>query len=350
MSWQQFERLVGEAFRQQGYQVFETGGGGADGGVDLVLTRSGEKHLVQCKQWRAFKVGVDVVRELYGVMAAKGAAGGFVVTSGRFTDEAVAFAQGRNVRLLDGPKLHALLQQARQAPASGMPTTNVPVVATPAPVPVCPVLLAAHDTACSAQGQQRGPRLLGLYRVPNLQGDAIDCGCRIEVAGGDRTCASEGLSSADEQRTFGFALVAFAIAMSVAFVWIASGRDLSSLENTLLQVFSVGVGIVGSYVVGQTSAREAGQDVIKPHARSAFRRLVSLTKSLSRLPQTMQSVRQGAALSTDALQLLDRLEGVVTEQISTAADALEDWRDVLPEEFKALSGPTTSATQRSTNP
>jgi hypothetical protein len=138
--------------------------------------------------------------------------------------------------------------------------------------------------------------------------------------------------------------------MSVAFVWIASGRDLSSLENTLLQVFSVGVGIVGSYVVGQTSAREAGQDVIKPHARSAFRRLVSLTKSLSRLPQTMQSVRQGAALSTDALQLLDRLEGVVTEQISTAADALEDWRDVLPEEFKALSGPTTSATQRSTNP
>ena len=81
----------------------ESGGGGADGGVDLVLTRDGEKHLVQCKQWRAFKVGVDVVRELYGVMAAKGAAGGFVVTSGRFTDEAQDFARGRNVQLVDGP-------------------------------------------------------------------------------------------------------------------------------------------------------------------------------------------------------------------------------------------------------
>ena len=32
-----------------------------------------EKFLVQCKQGKAYIVGVDVVRELYGVMAAKGA-------------------------------------------------------------------------------------------------------------------------------------------------------------------------------------------------------------------------------------------------------------------------------------
>lgn len=76
MSWREFEMLVGEGFRLQGYRAVETGGGGADGGVDLVLskpgTNGGEKFLVQCKQWRAYKVGVDVVRELYGVMAARG--------------------------------------------------------------------------------------------------------------------------------------------------------------------------------------------------------------------------------------------------------------------------------------
>lgn len=117
MSWREFEMLVGEGFRLQGYQVIETGGGGADGGIDLVLSRPGkngsEKFLVQCKQWRAHKVGVDVVRELYGVMAARGATGGFVVTTGRFTDEALAFANGRNVKLVDGPKLHGLIRQAR---------------------------------------------------------------------------------------------------------------------------------------------------------------------------------------------------------------------------------------------
>lgn len=80
MSWREFEMLVGEAFRLQGYSVAETGGGGADGGVDLVATKGGEKFLIQCKQWRALKVGVEVVRELYGVMAARGATGGFVVT------------------------------------------------------------------------------------------------------------------------------------------------------------------------------------------------------------------------------------------------------------------------------
>ncbi len=71
MSWREFERLVGEAYRLQGYQVTETGGGGADGGIDLVLTKGNEKFLVQCKQWKAYKVGVEVVRELYGVMAAR---------------------------------------------------------------------------------------------------------------------------------------------------------------------------------------------------------------------------------------------------------------------------------------
>ncbi|MFP3449609.1 restriction endonuclease, partial [Pseudomonas sp. SIMBA_067] len=53
MSWREFERLVGEAYRRLGYVVNVVGQGGADGGVDLVLIRPREKILVQCKQWRA---------------------------------------------------------------------------------------------------------------------------------------------------------------------------------------------------------------------------------------------------------------------------------------------------------
>ena len=79
MSWREFEMLVGESYRLQGYRVAETCCG-ADGGIDLALTKGSEQFLVQCKQWKAYKVGVDVVRELYGVMAAKGATGGCVVT------------------------------------------------------------------------------------------------------------------------------------------------------------------------------------------------------------------------------------------------------------------------------
>jgi len=67
---------------------------GTGGGADLVLTKRAEKFLVQCKQWRTFKVGVGIAREFHGVMAARGATGGLVVNSGRFTDAAAGFASG----------------------------------------------------------------------------------------------------------------------------------------------------------------------------------------------------------------------------------------------------------------
>lgn len=130
MSWREFETLVGQGFRRRGYSVMETGGGGPYGSVDLVLSKNGEKTLVQCKQWKAFKVGVSTVRELYGDMAADGAAAGFVVTSGQLTQEAVAFAAGRNIYLMDGTALMKLLKEAKvqtgTAPANKF-RTAVPV-------------------------------------------------------------------------------------------------------------------------------------------------------------------------------------------------------------------------------
>lgn len=64
LSWSHFELLVGDAYRQQGYSVEETGQGGADGGIDLKLRRGVEVILVQCKQWRNWKVGVGPIREI----------------------------------------------------------------------------------------------------------------------------------------------------------------------------------------------------------------------------------------------------------------------------------------------
>ena len=113
LTWQEFELLVGEGYRLQGFQVEERGGGRPDGGVDLIVRKDGEKLLVQCKHWKSLKVSVPVVRELFGVMAATGAAGGHVVTSGVFTQEAAAFASGRNIHLVNGSKLTGLLRQAR---------------------------------------------------------------------------------------------------------------------------------------------------------------------------------------------------------------------------------------------
>lgn len=178
MSWREFEMLVGEGFRLQGYRVVETGGGGADGGVDLVLTKpgksGGEKFLVQCKQWRAFKVGVDVVRELYGVMAARGATGGFVVTSGRFTDDAIGFASGRNVTLVDGPKLHGLLRQAKAGadrsparPAVSPPAQPSAAPTQPTSCPLCSKPMARRN---AKRGANAGGEFWGCTGYPACRG------------------------------------------------------------------------------------------------------------------------------------------------------------------------------------
>lgn len=81
LSWQEFEQLIGEYYRRLGYVVQETSLAGADGGVDLRLSQHGKVILVQCKHWQKWKVGVSVVREMLGLVASEGAAGGVVVTS-----------------------------------------------------------------------------------------------------------------------------------------------------------------------------------------------------------------------------------------------------------------------------
>ncbi len=177
MTWQQFERLVGEGFRMQGYRVSEIGGGGADGGVDIVLTKGTEKFLVQCKQWRAMKVGVQIVRELYGVMAARGATGGFVVTSGSFTDEAAAFARGRHIELMDGPRLHALLREVQQPPArteansarDSKPASQPARVVADVP-PDCPNCGRTMVKRTAKRGEKTGSEFWGCPAYPACRG------------------------------------------------------------------------------------------------------------------------------------------------------------------------------------
>jgi restriction system protein len=76
--------------------------------VDILVSRPGDathKAYVQCKAWRVYDVGVKPVRELFGVMAADHVPEGYFVTSGEFTTEAIEFARGRPLTLIDGSRL-----------------------------------------------------------------------------------------------------------------------------------------------------------------------------------------------------------------------------------------------------
>lgn len=168
MSWQDFERVVGEYFRRRGFTVAETGGGGADGGVDIELSRGSDRYLVQCKHWRALRVGVEPVRELYGVIHARRSAGGFVVTSGSFTDEAKRFAEGREIELIDGAALVGAIRQ-QAAPTRIEPTLGS-IGETANAAPACPICKAPMQLRKASRGASARQAFWGCSRFPACRG------------------------------------------------------------------------------------------------------------------------------------------------------------------------------------
>ncbi len=165
LSWRQFEELLAGYFRERGFEVITNTGAGPDGGVDLLLRRGGELHLVQCKHWRAQKVPVSTVRELLGLIAAEGAAGGFVVTSGAFTADARAFANGRNIELIDGP---ALRQRIAPKPGAAAPTASS--ATETAATPDCPRCGAPMTRRTARRGPTAGKAFWGCTRYPACRG------------------------------------------------------------------------------------------------------------------------------------------------------------------------------------
>jgi restriction system protein len=175
MTWEHFERLVGEAFRRRGYQVTETGGGGSDGGIDLVLAKGGGRLLVQCKQWRTQRVGVTTVRELYGVIAARGATGGFVVTCGAFTQEARQFARDCGIELIDGDGLTSLIREVDRVSVENV-VVDTRAALQPASADVsrlsdrCPKCGSAMTRRTAKRGARVGQDFLGCTRYPGCRG------------------------------------------------------------------------------------------------------------------------------------------------------------------------------------
>lgn len=162
LSGREFERLVGEAFRHRGYTVTGFGRSGRDGGVDLALAKNGERFLVQCKHWRNDQVGVTVLRELNGVIAAAGVQGGFVVTGGQFTRDAREFARGTRIELMDGDALENMTGCVRSTAA----------LASRTPIPACPKCGSGMVEREATRGQFIGTHFWGCQQYPKCTGVA----------------------------------------------------------------------------------------------------------------------------------------------------------------------------------
>jgi restriction system protein len=174
MPWQDFEQLVGEAYRRQGYGVTERGGAAADGGVDLELRAKGKTLVVQCKRWKTRTVGVELVRELYGAMVGDEAHGAIFVTSGRYTFDAIEFARDKPIKLVDGSELVEMLKgvrPARDSTAEGPArATDAPSIKTAEGPIMCPRCGSAMVKRVAKQGAGVGNAFWGCSRFPACRG------------------------------------------------------------------------------------------------------------------------------------------------------------------------------------
>ena len=132
-----------------------------------------------------------------------------------------------------------------------------------------------------------------------------------------------------------FLIILIVLVVLLGLVYIVADTPLTDLENVLLQIIFLAIGCSVSFFVGKKSVEKAAKEIIKPHARSAFRRLVSLYESLSRASTEIQSLDNSESLE-DYRVAFAKLDAIVTEQLTTADDALEDWRDVVPEDVEEL--------------
>ena len=108
----EFEQLVVDLYCALGHDARRTGGPG-DRDFDIVIVaKSGQHWIAQCKQWRG-AVGESVVREFYAAMAREHATEGAIITTARFTPKAIQWAQGKSIHLYDGPAFLQILQRIK---------------------------------------------------------------------------------------------------------------------------------------------------------------------------------------------------------------------------------------------
>ena len=170
MPWQEFELLVGEAFRRQGFRVEEHGGSAPDGGIDLVLYKDGKKAVVQCKRWKTYSINVSLVRELYGVMTAEGADACIFVTSGSYTVDALDFARDKPIRLIDGDELVQVIRQVQQQRIIGAGNSTKAESLISATTPSCPQCGSTMVRRKARKGANAGNEFWGCSRFPACRG------------------------------------------------------------------------------------------------------------------------------------------------------------------------------------
>ena len=112
MSGEEFEKFLLVHFQKLGYNGITTPQTN-DYGADLVLTRDGEKIVVQAKRWNSY-VGIEAVQQVIGAKSYYRANNCIVATNSYFTPNAINLAKSSSVKLWDRSKLLEIMNDTEE--------------------------------------------------------------------------------------------------------------------------------------------------------------------------------------------------------------------------------------------
>jgi len=170
LEWKRFEELCCQYCTLIGYSAKLTGKG-ADGGIDIELFKNNYAlikpyGIVQCKAWEKNKIGVKHIRELYGVMASEGVPLGVFITTGRYTPDAIAFSQGKDLDLISGNELFKRIQLL---PEKEQDTLLKNITSGDFLTPTCPSCDVKMTLRTSKKGRNIGRKFWGCKNYPRCR-------------------------------------------------------------------------------------------------------------------------------------------------------------------------------------
>ncbi|ADU30965.1 restriction endonuclease [Evansella cellulosilytica] len=107
MNGYEFENILKPLFETQGYKANITKGSG-DYGADLVLSKNGERTVVQAKCYKS-NIGVTAVQQIVAAIKYYNADDAIVVSNQFFTKQAKRLASINNVKLIDRVEIQELI-------------------------------------------------------------------------------------------------------------------------------------------------------------------------------------------------------------------------------------------------
>jgi hypothetical protein len=113
LSQTEFERVLAQSFRAQGYEVEDRRRLDARDGLRFVLHKSNQRILVRTLHRTGAQVGLEAVRGLHEVMSSEAATGGLIVTSEEVSSDARAWVAEKPIGLIEGRALLELINRGR---------------------------------------------------------------------------------------------------------------------------------------------------------------------------------------------------------------------------------------------